>query len=137
LTETPRQFNEFRKKQFDRPIALEDIKTNLKKWQKQLGIQTLTTQFGGNELVSGELNLWKTPGNIELKVLQDKQFYQFLEKLQQELPGLVIIKSFEVKRVSPLTSEILKQVSAGKAPSLFEGKIEFEWTHLSTDQHTK
>ena len=135
LIESPKQFNEFRKKQFDRPVTLDDIKTKLQKWQKQFKIQTLTTQFGTDQIVSTELNLWKTPVSLDIKILQDKQFYLFLDKIQQELPGVLSIKTFQLKRISQLTSEILEQVSAGKGMSLFEGKIEFEWTHLGTNQN--
>ena len=135
LIESPKQFNEFRKKQFDRQVTLDDIKAKLQKWQKQFKIQTLSTQFGTDQLVSTELNLWKTPVSLDVKILQDKQFYQFLDKIQQELPGAIIIKTFQLKRISQLTSEILEQVSAGKGMSLFEGKIEIEWTHLGTNQN--
>ncbi|MBY0281456.1 MAG: hypothetical protein K2W94_04780 [Alphaproteobacteria bacterium] len=135
LTESPKQFNEFRKKQFDRAISVDDIKAKLQKWQKQFKIQTLTTQFKTDQLVSTELNLWKTPVSLDVKVLQDKQFYQFLDKIQQELPGVLIIKTFQLKRISQLTTEILEQVSTGKGTSLFEGRIEFEWIHLGTNQN--
>jgi hypothetical protein len=135
LTESPKQFHEFRKKQFDRQVTLDDVKTRLQKWQKQFKIQMLNTQFGTDQLVSTELNLWKTPVSLDIKILQDKQFYQFLNKIQQELPGIIVIKTFQLKRITPLTSEILEQVSLGKRMSLFEGKIEFEWTHLDTNQN--
>ncbi|MBY0462676.1 MAG: hypothetical protein K2Q34_05810 [Alphaproteobacteria bacterium] len=135
LTESPKQFNEFRKKQFDRVISVDDIKAKLQKWQKQFKIQTLTTQFKTDQLISTELNLWKTPVSLDVKVLQDKQFYQFLDKIQQELPGVLVIKTFQLKRISQLTTEILEQVSTGKGMSLFEGKIEFEWIHLGTNQN--
>jgi hypothetical protein len=133
--ESSKQFNGFRKKQFDRPITLDDVKSKLQKWQKQFKIQMLTTQFGTEKPVSTELNLWKTPVSLDIKTLQDKQFYQFLDKIQQELPGVLAIKSFQLKRVSQLTSEILEQVSKGKIMSLFEGKIEFEWIHLETNKN--
>lgn len=135
LTGSPKQFHEFRKKQFDRQVTLDDVKTRLQKWQKQFKIQMLNTQFGIDQLVSTELNLWKTPVSLDIKILQDKQFYQFLNKIQQELPGIIVIKTFQLKRITPLTSEILEQVSLGKRMSLFEGKIEFEWTHLDTNQN--
>lgn len=134
LTESPKQFREFRKKQFDRQIILDDVKARLQKWQKQFKIQMLNTQFGTDQLVSTELNLWKTSVSLDIKILQDKQFYQFINKIQQELPGVIVIKTFQLKRILPLTSEILEQVSLGKRMSLFEGKIEFEWTHLGTNQ---
>lgn len=137
LTATPKQYNEFRKKQFDRLVTLEEIKAKLQKWQKQFKIQTLTTQFGTDQLISSDLNLWRIPVNLDVKVLQDKQFYQFLDKIQQELPGVLGIKSFQIKRVSQLTTDILEQVSSGKGMTLFEGKIEFEWIHLSTNQSKK
>ena len=114
LTESPKQFHEFRKKQFDRQVTLDDVKTRLQKWQKQFKIQMLNTQFGTDQLVSTELNLWKTPVSLDIKILQDKQFYQFLNKIQQELPGIIVIKTFQLKRITPLTSEILEQVSLGK-----------------------
>ena len=97
----------------------------------------LTTQFGTDQLVSSELNLWRVPVSLDVKVLQDKQFYQFLDKIQQELPGVLSVKTFQLKRVSQLTTEVLEQVSAGKGTTLFEGKIEFEWIHLGTNQSKK
>ena len=81
LTESPKQFHEFRKKQFDRQVTLDDVKTRLQKWQKQFKIQMLNTQFGTDQLVSTELNLWKTPVSLDIKILQDKQFYQCAARL--------------------------------------------------------
>lgn len=130
LHQTPAQFTDFKRKRFDQQATTDDIKLRLQKWQKAYKIQTLTTQFGTDQLESRELNLWKMPMSIEIKVLQDKQFHQFLEKIQQELPGMVSIRSFNLKRTSALTSEVLDKVSSGKTASMFEGKIELDWTHL-------
>lgn len=130
IHQTPEQFSEFKRKHFDQTATPDDIKSRLQKWQKAYKIQTLTTQFGTDQIESRELNLWKMPMSIEIKVLQDKQFYQFLEKVQQELPGMVSIRSFNLKRTAALTAEVLNNVSAGKSASLFEGKIELDWTHL-------
>ncbi len=132
LHQTPQQFTEFKRKHFDQPATIDDVKSRLQKWQKAYKIQTLTTQFGTDQIESSKLNLWKMPVSIEIKVLHDKQFHQFLEKVQQELPGMVTIRSFNLKRTSALTTEVLNSVASGKSTSMFEGKIELDWTHLGT-----
>jgi hypothetical protein len=132
LHQTPQQFTEFKRKRFDESATINDIRSRLQKWQKTYKIQSLTTQFGTDQIESRELNLWKMPISIEIKVLQDKQFHQFLEKIQQELPGMTTIRSFNLKRVSALTAEVLDNVAAGKTASMFDGKIELDWTHLGT-----
>jgi len=56
----------------------------------------------------------------------DQSFFSFLQKLETELPGIVKIKKFELKRARELNSQLAQKVSEGEKVSLFEGIVDLE-----------
>ncbi|MCX7338250.1 MAG: hypothetical protein NTX76_03075 [Alphaproteobacteria bacterium] len=125
----PDQFNSFQKKHFSQPVSFDHLKEQFQSWQKHCKIQMLTTQSGNEEVESKDLGLSKRSVSVTVKVLHDTQIYQFMEKIQTELPGLSQIKKFHIRRVSALTDDLLTKISAGKMATLLEGTIEFDWIY--------
>lgn len=126
----PKVLNSFHKSSFSKKIQLEDIYRYFKKWQLLYRIEKLNLKFDSRVSFKATLNVWKTPITIAVKVLKDYQFYGLLNKIQNELPGKIIIRRFSLKRVSSLTSDMVKQIAKGKRDlNLFEGKVEFDWFH--------
>ena len=126
----PKIFNSFLQSNFSQEMQPEDIHRYFQKWQTLYRIETLNLKFDSHVAYEQNLDLWKVPITIAVKVLKDYQFYGLLNKIQNELPGKVIIRRFSLKRVSSLTSDMVKQISQGKRNlNLFEGKIEFDWVH--------
>lgn len=135
IHQNPHQFSDFQKRQFKEFLILEDVQTKIQRWQKVLKIHSLSLKFGGPILYDSSLSLWKIPVTLNLQVLQDQQFYQLLERLQQQLLGHVLLKSFSLKRKVPLTSQMLQQIRQGKKNlHLFEGQIEFDWIYRQENQ---
>lgn len=126
----PKLFGSFNQAIFTKEISSDDIHHYFQKWQNFYRIETLNLKFDNRAPYKQNLDLWKTPIVVSVKVLKDYQFYGLLNKIQNELPGKVSIKYFSLKRVSPLTRDMVKQITQGKKNiNLFEGKIEFDWFH--------
>jgi hypothetical protein len=126
-------YQDFHRKHLNHPTSPDFFKEKIQKWQKQLKIQTLNTQIGAPVLESGSDNLWRIPISIDLSVLKDKIFFQLLEKIQWEIPGLILIKNFTISRVSALTDDMVRELirGSGKDIKLFQGKIELEWVYTA------
>jgi hypothetical protein len=58
-------------------------------------------------------------------------FFQFLDKVQWDIPGVVMVKSFTITRVSALTDDMVRELirGNGKDIKLFQGKIELDWIY--------
>jgi hypothetical protein len=126
----PKIFISFNQSNFSKEIQPEDIHRYFQKCQALYRIETLNLKFDSRVAYKQNLDLWKVPITISVKVLKDYQFYGLLNKIQNELPGKVSIKRFSLKRISPLTPDMVKQITQGKSNiNLFEGKIEFDWIH--------
>lgn len=126
-------YQDFHRKHLNKPSGVEYLQEKIQKWQKQFKIQTLHTQVGTPILESEPHQLWRVSVAIDLSVLKDKVFFQFLDKIQWELPGLVTIKNMSVSRVSALTDDMVRELIRGnsKGINLFQGKIEFDWVYLA------
>lgn len=128
-------FSEFQKRRFEDSLMPEHIHLQFQRWQKAYKIESLSLKFGSQNVYQKDLKLWTVPVTVNLKLLQDHQFYQLLERVQQELPGKVVLKNFSLKRNTPLTPHMLHQISQGKKDvNMFEGKIEFDWVHYQAEK---
>ena len=91
--------------------------------QKQANVEFLFIQ---PKPLSDPKNITKAEVSLNLQVLRDQSFFNFLQKLETELPGIVKIKKFDLKRTRELNSQLAQKVSEGEKISLFEGTIEIE-----------
>lgn len=129
LTENPLKFATFEKKKVGEPQTLEDLKSAISKLQKNLKVQFMNIQYGMVEEVSDFPGLAQVKVFVELKTLHDKQLFGFVDKIQNEIPGMVTLENFEIKRTSPLTQEMLTQIDKNKTV-LFDCSLSFMWTFL-------
>lgn len=129
----PQLLAQFQKKKMDQPMKLDDMKAYLLKIQKSLKINVLNATYGKVEIVDSAKKLSKIRVSIDLKTLQDRSFFQLVDKLAVEAPALCRIENFQLKRVSALTKEMLKQIQDVKNV-LFEGKIEFDWIFINGEK---
>ena len=114
------KFTNFKKKKWNTPLTQELLNQVLYDLQKQTNVEFLFIQ---PKTGKGEN---KATITLLVKVMRDQSFFNFLQKIETELPGIVKIKHFELKRTSELNSQLAKKVSEGEKISLFEGTIEFE-----------
>ena len=61
--------------------------------------------------------------------LQDGQVFALLDQLITSGPGLFHIHDVTIRRVSPLSEEMLEKIAAGKPQAIFDGKITGTWIH--------
>lgn len=118
--QAPQQYTSFKKKKWDHPLTLESLNQCLYDLQKQSKVEFLSIQPKQDSSTN------KYEVTLLIKVLRDQSFFNFLQKLESELPGIVSIKNFELKRIRELNSQLAKKVSQGEKISLFEGKIELK-----------
>lgn len=114
------QYASFKKKKWDQPLTLESLNQCIYDLQKQSKVEFLSIQPKHDSSTN------KYEVTLLIKVLRDQSFFNFLQKLESELPGIVSIKNFELKRIRELNSQLAKKVSQGEKISLFEGKIELK-----------
>jgi hypothetical protein len=127
--QNPQALAQFHKKQVDHTLTLEDLKAGISKLQRTLKIQSLSTHYGMPQKRQDMPQLSSLSVTIELKTLHDKQLFTFIDKMQRELPGLVQLGEFSIKRTSPLTPTALAAAPQGKL-SLFDATLNFTWCFL-------
>jgi len=117
------KFGTFKRKKWILPLTQDRFNQSLYTLQKQANVEFLFIQ---PKPLSDPKNITKAEISLNLQVLRDQSFFNFLQKLETELPGIVKIKKFELKRTRELNSQLAQKVSEGEKVSLFEGTIEIE-----------
>lgn len=122
------KFSIFKRKKWDKPLTQELLNQSIYAIQKQANVEFLFIQpkSGINKVTGDQSTPQKITIILLVKVLRDQSFFNFLQKLESDLPGIVSIKHFELKRVRELNSQLAQKVSQGEKISLFEGTIELE-----------
>ena len=113
----------FKRKKWQLPLTQDRLNQAIYTLQKQANVEFLFIQ---PKALADQNNITKTAITLSVQVLRDQSFFSFLQKLETELPGIVKIKSFELKRARELNSQLAQKVSEGEKVSLFEGTIELE-----------
>ena len=124
----------FKRKKWNLPLTQDRINQTLYTLQKQANVEFLFIQ---PKVLSDKNNITKTTLSLAVQVLRDQSFFSFLNKLESELPGIVKIKSFELKRARELNSQLTQKVSEGEKVSLFEGAIELEIEYVQFIEKNK
>ena len=133
--EMPQAFKAFQEKGFGDNLTPDILQHYFQKWQKshknKMKLTTLKLKFGNQVCHDSTLNLWRVPIVVTLRSLKDNHVYDLLFRVQNQLPGKVVLKQFSLKRTAALTSAMVKQITLGKKGiNLFEGKIEFDWIYI-------
>jgi len=117
------KFATFKRKKWNLPLTQDRINHSLYTLQKQANVEFLSIQF---QPLADSNNIAKATVTLTAQVLRAQSFFSFLHKLETELPGIVKIKHFELKRARELNAQLAQKVSEGQKVSLFEGAIELE-----------
>lgn len=115
LRKHPEAFVEYQKHRFDEIYTIDTLKDRLTSIQKKLHIESMNMQHG--PLTAHKAGLATMTATIDVRVLHDRQFFQFVEHLQKNDMGFFVLKDFDLKRVDGKKK---------KAP-LFEGRITLQW----------
>lgn len=122
----PHFFATFKKNKWQEPLTLELLNKVLYKIQKQTDVEFL---FINSPNFTTENGFASAQISLQLKVLRDYTFFSFLKKLETEMPGIVKIIKFELRRDKEISREITQKIKEGEKTNLFEGSIDFEIVH--------
>lgn len=116
----------FKKNKWQEPLTLELLNKYLYKIQKQTDVEFL---FINSPNFTTDNGFARAQISLQLKVLRDYTFFSFLKKLETEMPGIVKIIRFELRRDKEMSREITQKIKDGEKTNLFEGSIDFEIVH--------
>ncbi len=119
---------------FNRPTSFAAMKAYLKKWQSTLRIKTLNVTMESAKPYTRGKGIMVVPITLKAHVLNDKMLYQLLEKLQNDAPGLIVLKHIDLKRVVGSSLQTINQLLSGKKNILVEGTIVCDWFFIGEDK---
>jgi hypothetical protein len=83
--------------------------------------------------MSGDLFQLKTATMVKSEValtfsaVDDHSVYGFIESIQRQFPGIVLIHSFKLSRTGDVSQPILLDLSSHRLASLVTGELAFSW----------
>lgn len=73
---------------------------------------------------------------LKFSAMSDEQFFSFVNAISREFPGYLTYTKLDLKRTSPINTEIFKAVSRGDRPALVNGEVAFKWYGLKSNAET-
>ncbi len=119
---------------FNQPTSFSAMKTYLKKWQSTLRIKTLNVTMEPAKPHTHGQGIMMAAITLKAQVLNDKMLYQLLEKLQQDAPGLIVLRHVDLKRLAGSSPQTIDQLLSGKANALVEGTIVCDWFFMGVSE---
>jgi hypothetical protein len=116
-----KEFAEFEACEFERTLPSDGLQS-LRAYTIEVSPPSLINDASSKNLVVREVM-------VSIFCLQDREVFSLLDQLITRGPGLFHIHDITIRRVSPLSEEILEKIATGKPQALFEGKITGTWTH--------
>lgn len=119
---------------FNQPTSFSAMKAYLKKWQSVLRIKALNVTMEPAKPYTRGQGIMIAPITLKAHALNDKMIYQLLEKLQQDAPGLIVLRHVDLKRLAGSSSQTIDQLLSGKANALVEGTIVCDWFFMGASE---
>ena len=85
------------------------------------------------ELKKKNIDVQTSPINISLKAFTDIDVYNFIHDLSKEMPGFVVVKTFNIYRNSDLGKNNLIAISRGSKPTIVTSDIALDWVGIKND----
>jgi hypothetical protein len=107
---------------FERPLTPEILRTSLR----------YPIEFGAISFLKGKLKSDKfVAQNVSFSILclHDRDIFALLDQLANQGPGFFQIHEVTIKRVTPLSQEMLEKIADGKPQTLFDGRVIATWIH--------
>lgn len=119
---------------FNKQTSFSAMKAYLKKWQSTLRIKTLNVTIEPARPHTRGKGIMTAPITLKAQVLNDKMLYQLLEKLQNDVPGLIVLKHIDLKRIAGSSPQTIDQLLSGKTNTLVEGTIVCDWFFMGAPE---
>ncbi len=119
---------------FNQPTSFSAMKAYLKKWQSTLRIKALNVTMEPARPHTRGKGIMVAPITLKAHVLNDKMLYQLLEKLQNDAPGLIVLKHVDLKRLAGSSPQTINQLLSGKTNTLVEGTIVCDWFFMGAPE---
>lgn len=107
---------------FDRSLTPEILRASVHYPIEFAEISSLKGKFKNNKLVAHNVS-------FSIPCVHDGEVFGLLDRLVTQGPGFFQIHEVTIKRVVPLSQEMLEKIAAGKPQTLFEGRIVARWIH--------
>ena len=118
-----------KKKHLDTAIKNSQAQKVIEKIKRQLHLESCKVTSGSDTLLDKELNIYSKKITFDVQSNTDQKFYQLIDRLHHQLPGLIVFKRFFIQE-----NEAVKSGKSSKNPSyLFQGKIECQWIRQKQD----
>lgn len=109
------------------PLSIETLKEQLEKKIHSLSLRDSTFQAGASkEIKSGIIQDTFT---LSWHSYRDQDHKVLLSFLAQECPGIFILSSFVIKKVSSISKDKIIDVATGSAAPFFRTQCTFSWIH--------
>ncbi len=112
------------------PQSMRKVMAGLK---EEYFITTLNLELSSQEVLklsgfkSKEWDAVKIHGVMNFGGLSDQYIYQFIEALEDKMPGAVSLTNLSLARRQPISIDVLSQISRGNPIETVSGAIEFDW----------
>jgi hypothetical protein len=87
-------------------------------------------EFGPIAFPSPFKNLISQEVTFSIPCLRDQEVFALIGQLIHKGPGIFKIHEITIKRVSPLSIEMLEKIALGKPQTLLDGKVRATWIHM-------
>lgn len=115
-------------------LRLSEAKKTLDNMVDEYWLSDVRTTFSKPAIVPHEeqetFNIASSNVSISFNGVSDTMIYTFLDALNEDFPGIIVLKKFSIDKQGTLERETIKQIASGQKPSLFRANVEFEWKDI-------
>lgn len=79
----------------------------------------------------------KSQVKLSFGALTDNSIYNFIEAIQSEFPGIVVIDSLRFSKKSSLSREVLLNLNSHKITPMVSGELSFFWVGIKSNDSAK
>jgi hypothetical protein len=90
---------------------------------------------GGEPLRTGKMI--QSEVSLTFSALTDNSVYGFIESIQRQLPGIVVVHALKITKTGELTSDVLRTLSKHKITSLATAELSFTWLGIHPNAEAK
>lgn len=79
----------------------------------------------------------KSDVKVTFSALTDNSVFAFIEKLQKEMPGVVVMQDLKITRTADISSTVILELNNHRITPLVTAEISFAWFGLRSDAKDK
>jgi len=117
---------------FDRQ-SRRDAQSLLQEIEEDSKVVDVTASIGKPQFVQNEQAqksgyvVLSSPVEIQVQAMDDKDIFFYMNYLQSRFPGVLRLKSFEIKRNQDISGSLLREIVGGSKPALAGASVAMTW----------